>query len=188
MLISLSRVQGCSGRGETPARCSCSACLGPRGSPLHPPSCYLPLKMSELTNMLQLDMGGAVKLWHVYCRFCQCCYQQQMSCIDQHYDPPTCYDADMNIEGFFPFKPASTNNHWFWRQRASVKHQHVDTRKWLVIQEICRKYITVTGDHFVLLSIFPVQFKTLVSLLPLLQRINSHCYHPMKSTSGKTNS
>lgn len=61
VLISLSRVQGCSGRGETPARCSCSACLGPRGSPLHPPSCYLPLKMSELTNMLQLDMGGGCK-------------------------------------------------------------------------------------------------------------------------------
>lgn len=25
---------------------------------------------------------GTVKLWHVYCRSCQCCWLQQMSCMD----------------------------------------------------------------------------------------------------------
>ena len=47
---------------------------------------------------------GAVKLWHVYCRSCQCCYQQQMSHIHWRYYPPTRSNLDPEYRGGFSFK------------------------------------------------------------------------------------
>lgn len=73
VLICLWRVQGCSGRGETPARCSCSGCFG--FSRVIAAS-SVPLSSSKTVWIHQHAAAGhgrgVVKLWHVYCRSCQC--------------------------------------------------------------------------------------------------------------------
>lgn len=79
--------------------------------------------------------GGAAKLWHVCCGSCQGRYQQQMSRVGQHQYLLTCHVVDMNVKGAFPFKPSNTNNHRFWRRRASLKRKSADTRKWLIVQD-----------------------------------------------------
>ena len=102
MLIHLRRVQHCSGRGETPARCSCSGSSRVIGA-----SSILLSPSKDVRNSptcCSWTWEGAVKLWHVYCRSCQCCYQQQMSRIHWRYYPPTRSSLDAEYRGGFSFK------------------------------------------------------------------------------------
>lgn len=113
VLICLWRVQGCSGRGETPARCSCSGCLGSPESLLHPPCLYLPLKLSEFTNTLQLDMGGG--LWNfgmfIVDLVSAVSSNRCLTCTNTIIPQNT--NVDRNILGFF-LKSANTNNRLWW--------------------------------------------------------------------------